>query len=59
MKYIYVEDSGGYDRDIIIAVEANSPEEAIEILKRNRRWHQDGVIYTLDEFWEDYNLGLK
>lgn len=59
MKYIYVEDNGGYDRDTIIAVEANSPEEAIEILKRNRRWHYESVIYTLDEFWEDYNLGLK
>lgn len=59
MKYIYVQDVGGYDPDIIIGVEANSPEEVIEILKRNHRWHYEGVIYTLDEFWEDYNLGLK
>ena len=59
MKYIYFEDCGGYERDIIRGVEANSPEEAIEILKRNHYWHYEGVIYTLDEFWEDYNLELK
>jgi hypothetical protein len=59
MKYIYFEDSGGYDRDTILGVEANSPEEAIEILKQNNRYHHEGVIYTLEEFWEDNMIALK
>ncbi len=59
MKYIYVEDSDGYGRDTILGVEATSPEEAIEILKQNNRYHHEGVIYTLEEFWEDYRVTLK
>jgi hypothetical protein len=59
MKYIYVNDCGGYDRDTILGVEADSPEEAIEILKQNNRYNDEGVIYTLEEFWEDNRVALK
>jgi hypothetical protein len=59
MKYIYVEYSDGYGRDTILGVEADSPEEAIKILKQNNRYYHEGIIYTLEEFWEDYKLSIR